>query len=74
LGYDRRKLPQHHEVLKTLEAARKSYDRASSAAAVASAEQAFLAQVPKLEQKFDAIDHFAIDDWLREAAASEDEE
>jgi hypothetical protein len=122
LGYDRRKLPQHHEVLKTLNAVRQSYDHASSAGAVASAQQAFLAQVPKLEQKFDAIDHWgvsskvlpdyrqlvttfsdaypkarsaalagnstaieqvgrdvdarfeAIDDWLREAAESADEE
>ena len=122
LGYDRRKLPQHHEVLKVLEAARRRYDHASSAGAVSSAEEAFRAQVPKLEQRFDAIDHWgvsskvlpdyrqlvttfsdaypkarsaalagdataleqvgrdvdarfrAIDDWLREAAASEDEE
>ncbi len=60
LGYDRRKLPQHHDVLKALGAARKSYDDAKSASAVSSAEQAFLAQVPKLEQKFDAIDHWGV--------------
>jgi hypothetical protein len=58
LGYDRRKLREHEEVLKKLRGARESYDRASTKTAVQSAERAFEATRPKLAQAFEAIDHW----------------
>ena len=58
LGYDRRKLPEHREVLKALRGARSTYDRAGSERAVRSAEESFRATLPKLERRFDAIDHW----------------
>ena len=60
LGYDRRKLPEHREVLKTLLDTRRSYDTAGSKRAVLAAEQAFKATLPKLDQRFDAIDHWGV--------------
>jgi hypothetical protein len=121
LHYDRRKLPQHRELIRTLRAVRQGYDSATSKAAVRAAKQRQLALLPQLEKSLDAIDHWrvnskvlpeyqeligifsdaypsariealsgekdplatlqnevatrfdTIDDWLREAAESEDE-
>ena len=60
LGHDRRKLPEHRQVLKTLRDARKSYDRAASERAVLAAEQGFRSTRPKLEKAFDEIDHWGV--------------
>ena len=58
LGYDRRKLHEHEEVLKQLRAARRSFDEATTKPAVFSADRAFHATRPKLEAAFEAIDHW----------------
>jgi hypothetical protein len=60
LGYDRRRLPAHHEVLKTLRDARRTYDRAGSKNAVLSAQAGFRAKLAKLDASFDAIDHWGV--------------
>ncbi len=58
LGYDRRKLHEHEEVLKELRAARRSFDDATTKPAVFRADRAFQAARPKLDAAFDAIDHW----------------
>jgi hypothetical protein len=60
LGYDRRKLREHREVLKTLRSVRRSYDGAATKRAVSSAEDAFRQSLPKLAAKFDEIDHYGV--------------
>ncbi len=60
LGYDRRKLPEHRQVLKTLRDARTRYDRAATKPAVLTAEQSFRSTRPKLDKAFDEIDHWGV--------------
>ncbi|HEX5098950.1 MAG TPA: hypothetical protein VFV94_05595, partial [Polyangiaceae bacterium] len=58
LGYDRRKLHEHGQVLKELRAARRSFDDATTKPAVFSADRAFQATRSKLDAAFEAIDHW----------------
>lgn len=60
LGYDRRKLPEHRQVLRTLRDARTQYDRATTKPAVLTLEQGFRATRPKLDKAFDDIDHWGV--------------
>jgi hypothetical protein len=60
LQYDRRKLPEHREFIKTLLAIRQSYDRATSKGAVLAARQKQVALRPKLDQSLEAIDHWGV--------------
>ena len=60
LSYDRRRLPEHRQVLKLLQNARRSYDAAGTRQAVSNAQRAFAATRPKLVAMFDAIDHWGV--------------
>src|SRR5262249_24927539 len=64
LNYDRRKLPQHRELIKTLRAIRQSYDSAASERAILAAQQKQRALLPKLEKSLDAIDHWKVNSKL----------
>ncbi len=60
LGYDRRKLPEHRAVLARLRAVRRRYDAARTHSAVSSTQQEFRSTLPKLDERFDAIDHWGV--------------
>jgi len=60
LGYDRRKLHEHENVLKKLRGIRQSYDAAKTKPAVMSAYSDFKAMRPKLDALFDSIDHYGV--------------
>lgn len=64
LAYDKRRLTEHRDVLATLRAARKAYDRASTEHDVTAAERSFRATRPKLERAFDALDHWGVSSRL----------
>lgn len=58
LNYDRRRLPEHRQIVTLLRNTRTSYDRAAGERAVLAAEQRFHDALPKLESMLDHLDHW----------------
>jgi hypothetical protein len=60
LQYDRRKLPQHREVIRTLLAVRQRYDSATIRVGVLTAQKKEMALRPELEKSLETIDHWGV--------------
>ncbi|HYQ04470.1 MAG TPA: hypothetical protein VER96_37615 [Polyangiaceae bacterium] len=64
LGYDRRRLRQHREVIQRLQQVRQSYTAATNDAAIRRVQAQLKASIPKLEKSLDAIDHWRVSSTL----------